>query len=79
MKSSVDSEKSSFMPPNPPPGLGRKPLAAICKAYNRGLTIVLNILESRKRIAAGDQSLKEITEANQVESGAVYHIIREMH
>jgi len=67
-------EKRPF-PDAPFPGLGRKILSELCNEYSLDTTQVLNAFAAKNITATPDQTLKEIAEANNSDSHALFEII----
>jgi hypothetical protein len=73
----TSSGTSPELPDAPPPGLGRKSLAAICEQYGLSLEEVQAYLRDRGIAATAGSPLKEIAEANGTDSHELYDMLRE--
>ncbi len=69
--------KADGMPADPPAGIGRQPLANLCRTYGRDLKTVQQALAAAGIKADGDLSLREIAGRNQADPHDIYRIILE--
>lgn len=66
------------LPPTPPAGVGRMPLAALCEAYGLDLETVLAALRDAGIEARGTQTLKELGTASGRHPEDLYNLVRDM-
>ena len=64
------------LPKEPPGGLGKKPLADLCREFSLDCEAVLGLLAKEKIAATAEMSLREIAEGAGKDAFEVYDIIR---
>ena len=65
-----------MLPEEPPAGLGKKPLAELCREYSLDLDEVLRILADRNMTAKAEMNIQEIAEVTGKDPYGVYDLIR---
>ncbi len=72
-----DTGRGHAFPALPPPGFGRKKLGQVCTDFGLDITRIIQGLSEKGVKAGSDQTIKDIAEKNNMESMAVFEMIKD--